>query len=71
MKEQLQEGDILVFKSGTKREYTHKDEWMIDNFYDSELNCLTNDKFTIVKVLRPHYDTVYYKPKQRIRIDTE
>lgn len=69
MKEQLQEGDILVFKSGTKREYTHKDEWMIENFYDKDLNCLTNDKFTIVKVLRPHYDTVYYKPKQRLRID--
>ena len=69
MKEQLQEGDILVFKSGTKREYTHKDAWMIENFYDSDLNCLTNDKFTIVKVLRPHYDTIYYKTKQRIKID--
>lgn len=71
MKEQLQEGDILVFKSGTERKYTQKDEWMIENFYDKDLNCLTNDKFTVVKVLRPHYDTVYYKPKQRIRIDNE
>lgn len=67
MKEQLQEGDILIFKSGTKREYTHRDEWMIDNFYDEDLNCTTNDKFTIVQVLRPEYEVIYEKVKVKVK----
>ena len=59
MKELLQEGDILVFKSGTERKYTHLDKWMIDNFYDDNLVCKTNDKFTVVEVLRPTYEVVF------------
>lgn len=30
MKEQLQEGDILVFKNGHKKEYTHRESWTIE-----------------------------------------
>ena len=65
MKEQLQEGDILVFKSGTERKYTHLDKWMIDNFYDDNLVCKTNDKFTVVEVLRPTYEVVFKKDVQK------
>lgn len=71
MKNLIQEGDVLVFKDGHERKYTHLEAWTLEQFYDEDLNCLTNDKFTIVKILRPHYDTIYYKPKQRIRIDNE
>ena len=68
MKEQLQEGDILVFKSGTERKYTHLDKWMIDNFYDDNLVCKTNDKFTVVEVLRPTYEVVFKRDaEKRIR----
>lgn len=68
MREQLQEGDILVFKSGTERKYTHLDKWMIDNFYDDNLVCKTNDKFTVVEVLRPTYEVVFKRDaKKRIR----
>lgn len=68
MREQLQEGDILVFKSGTERKYTHLDKWMIDNFYDDNLVCKTNDKFTVVEVLRPTYEVVFKRDvNKRIR----
>ena len=68
MKELLQEGDILVFKSGTERKYTHLDKWMIDNFYDDNLVCRTNDKFTVVEVLRPTYEVVFKRDvNKRIR----
>ena len=67
MKEQLQEGDVLVFKNGHKKEYTDRDRWMMDNFYDDNLNCLTNDKFTVVKVLRPRYEVIYERAKVRAR----
>lgn len=56
---ELQENDVLVFKSGVKKEYTEREKWLFDNFYDKNLNCLTNDRFTVVKVLRPHYEVVY------------
>ena len=65
IKNELQEGDILIFKNGHKKEYTHRDEWMMDNFYDDNLNCLTNDTFTVVRVLRPHYTEVYCKVRKR------
>ena len=68
MKELLQEGDILVFKSGTERKYTHLDKWMIDNFYDDNLVCRTNAKFTVVEVLRPTYEVVFKRDvNKRIR----
>ena len=56
---ELQENDVLVFKNGHRKEYTDRDKWLMENFYDKNLNCLTNDKFTVVKVLRPHYEVVY------------
>ena len=59
----LQENDILIFKSGTKREYTSRDKWMFDNFYNQDLTCRTNDKFTIIQVLRPKYEVIYERGK--------
>lgn len=37
----------------------------MENFYDDKLNCLTNDKFTIIKILRPHYEVIYEKVKTK------
>lgn len=64
MKELLQEGDVLIFKNGHKKEYTRRDEWMLENYYDDNLNCKTNDKFTIVEVLRPKYQSVYKRTRK-------
>jgi len=61
MKKLLQEGDVLILKSGIERKYTPEYKWLIDNFYDNNLNCITNDKFTIIEILRPHYETIYTK----------
>lgn len=65
-KDMLQEGDILVFKNGHKKEYNHKDNWMLDNFYDDNLVCLTNDVFTIVKILRPKYTEIYSRVRKKV-----
>ena len=56
---ELQENDVLIFKNGHRKEYTDRDKWLMENFYDKKLNCLTNDKFTVIKVLRPHYEVIY------------
>lgn len=64
---ELQENDILVFKSGTKREYTQRDAWMFEHFYNQDLTCKTNDRFTIVKILRPQYEIIYDRSKSKIK----
>lgn len=64
---ELQENDVLVFKSGTKREYTQKDAWMFEHFYNQDLTCKTNDRFTIVKILRPQYEVIYDRGKSKIK----
>ena len=62
---ELQENDVLVFKNGHRKEYTDRDRWLMENFYDDKLNCLTNDKFTIIKILRPHYEVIYERVKTK------
>ena len=62
---ELQENDVLVFKNGHRKEYTDRDKWLMKNFYDDKLNCLTNDKFTIIKILRPHYEVIYERVKTK------
>lgn len=64
---ELQENDILVFKSGTKREYTQKDSWMFEQFYNQDLTCKTNDRFTIIKILRPQYEVIFDRNKNKIK----
>ena len=64
---ELQENDILVFKSGTKREYTQKDAWMFEHFYNQDLTCKTNDRFTIIKILRPQYEVIFDRSKNKIK----
>ena len=71
MKELLQEGDVLILKGGIERKYTPEYKWLIDNFYDNDLNCITNDKFTIIKVLRPEYKVIYEKVKKRVRVNEQ
>lgn len=56
---ELQENDVLVFKNGHRKEYTDRDKWLIDNFYNDNLECSTSDKFTIIQVLRPHYEEIF------------
>lgn len=60
---EIQENDILVFKNGNKKEYTSNDKWLFENFYDKDLVCITSDKFTIMQVLRPHYEVIYNRGK--------
>jgi len=64
---ELQENDVLVFKSGTKREYTQRDAWMFEHFYNQDLTCKTNDRFTIAKILRPQYEVIFDRCKNKIK----
>lgn len=62
----LKNNDILIFKNGSRVIYSKHKKWIIEQYYDNELNCLTNDDYTIVKIYRPYYELVFgEKEKQK------
>ena len=60
-KSELQEGDLLVFKNNHNAFLTQDRYKIIQECYDDELNCLTNDNYTIIQVYRPEYRLVFDK----------
>lgn len=61
---ELKNNDILIFKNGNRAIYTSDRKKIIDQYYDNELNCLTNDNYTIIKVYRPYYDLIFGERKK-------
>lgn len=55
----LKNNDILIFKNGNRSIYTSDREKIIQQYYDDNLNCLTNDDYSIIKIYRPHYELIY------------
>lgn len=55
---EIKEKDILVFKNGKRTEYDNIGKWVLDEFYDENLVCKRDDKFTIIDVLRPYYYSI-------------
>lgn len=55
---EIKDKDILVFKNGKKTEYDNIGKWVLDEFYDENLVCKRDDKFTIIDVLRPYYYSI-------------
>ena len=63
----LRNGDILVLKNGEKREYQSIGNiiFILNAFYDDELNCKTNDDYSVVEIRRPRYDVIFKREKEK------
>ena len=61
---ELKNNDILIFKNGSRAIYTSDRKTIIEQYYDNELNCLTNDDYTIIRIYRPHYDLIFGERKK-------
>lgn len=64
----LKNNDVLIFKNGHKIIYTSDRKKIIQQYYDDNLNCLTNDDYTIIRVFRPSYELVFGTPKVKRKI---
>lgn len=64
---QLKNNDILIFKNKNKMIYSEHKKWLIEQYYDDELNCLTNDDYTIIRIYRPHYELIQCEHKIKRR----
>lgn len=62
---QINNGDILIFANGEKREVGTNILWLLRDYYDENLNCTTNPDFNIVQILRPEYKVIYSKEEEK------
>ena len=60
-KQDLMPNDILKFKNGTQATLSINNFWVINQFYDNDLDCLNNPEYNIIAVFRPTYDLIYSK----------
>lgn len=66
-KSELQKNDLLVFKNNHKAFLDEGRYKIIQEYYDDELNCLTNDNYTIIQVYRPEYQLVFERTKGKTK----
>ena len=58
LKVELQNNDTLIFKNNTKTTFNENQRWIIDQFYDENLNCKYDDDYSIVEVLKKSYQKI-------------
>ena len=61
----LQVGDIVFFKNGNKLTLNAFRIAIIEGHYTDDLICLENDDYTIIKVVRPYYETMWERNKKK------
>lgn len=66
-KKDLIPNDLLIFKNGEKSVLYPQYYPMILRLYDDDLNHVYNDDYTIVEVLRPHYESIYEREKENVK----
>ena len=66
-KKDLIPNDLLIFKNGEKSILYAQYYPMILRLYDDDLNHVYNDDYTIIEVLRPHYERIYEREKESVK----
>ena len=66
-KKDLIPNDLLIFKNGEKSILYAQYYPMILRLYDDNLNHVYNDDYTIIEVLRPHYERIYDREKENVK----
>lgn len=61
----LQVGDIVFFKNGNKLILNEFRIAIIEGHYTDNLECIKDDTYTIIKVIRPHYEVLYERGKEK------
>ena len=66
-KNELQKNDILIFKNNHTAVFDSSKIYVIEQNYDDELNCLTNDDYSIMKIYRPTYELIFDKDNEIVK----
>lgn len=65
-KNELKDNDILVFKNNHSAVLSVSNHYRIEKFYDDDLNCITDDNYSIIKVFRPVYEKIYERKNEKV-----
>lgn len=65
-KNELKDNDILVFKNNHSAVLSVSNHYRIEKFYDDDLNCITDDNYSIIKVFRPVYEKIYERENEKV-----
>jgi len=64
-KNKIENEDILFFANGEIVVYSLNQRWILDMFYNDNLECIGNPNLNIVKIIRQN-DQVIYTNEQNI-----
>ena len=72
-KSDIKPNDIVEFKNGKKIIVDNQSMWILNEFYDENMNCFKKEEYTIIKVIRPYYEEIYnrYENKTAVELKDE
>ena len=62
-KSDLRANDMIEFKNGVKAFMDDRHFWIIAQYYDSDLHCITDPNYDVERVYRPEYKKIYDRAK--------
>ena len=64
-KNDIKNDDILYFRNGEAVQYGEKKRWVLDTFYNDNLECITNEDLDIVKIVRENNKEIYVREQEQ------
>ena len=58
---EIKNGDILCFRNGDILEYGENQWWILQRFYNENLECVVNAEFSIDKIIRSKVGIIYQR----------
>lgn len=59
LRTQIRKKDVVTFANGNRAEVGLNTMCILMTYYDEDLNCSSKPEYSIVKVERPYYQTVF------------
>lgn len=62
-KEELKKDDILIFQNNSTMVLGANNMYVIDQYYDDQLQCIEKPEYSVKKIYRPQYIKIYQRRK--------
>lgn len=66
-KNDLRNNDIIKFKNKKSIVLSQINRYIINEFYNDNLEHINDPEYNVEEVLRPHYEKIYKKVKQKTK----
>lgn len=59
--------DVIYLRDGRKIIINAVQFWILRDYYDENLCCISGSDFDIVRVERPYYEVLYEEEKRKVK----